>query len=365
VTESKPKDAARSVSSSGGGARSLGRILDANGNRIAEGLRALEEIARFLLDDVTLAGRCKTIRHQIRGLIPAQAVAHRDTAGDVGVAYQSGEAPRGGVVAHLRANAARVQEALRAAEEAARLGGLAAAAGFERARYDSYGLELMLLSRIPAWRLWQIRLYVLVDTTLCSDPVATAAAAVRGGAGVVQLRAKGLSQRDYRDLAARVADAVRSGGGFFVVNDHVAVAAALGADGIHVGQHDLALGDVRRVVGPLCAIGASCHTPAQLIAAQDEGADYVGLGPMYATTTKPHEPCRGPELLDAVRGDLRVPSFAIGGLDLHRAVELLPRLPHGLAVAGAMCRAENPELAAAALTDVLEREDRVLTRDGQ
>lgn len=340
--------------------RALDRVLDANGNRAAEGLRALEEVARFLLDDGPLAGRCKAARHRVRTLIPAAAVAARDVAGDVGTAYQAGELPRAGVVAHLRANAARVQEALRAAEEAARLAGLTAAAGFEQARYEAYAIEGALLARIPAWRLWQVRLYVLIDAALCADPIAVAQAAVRGGAGVVQLRAKALAPRAYREVAARLRDAITDA--FVVINDHVAIAAALGADGIHVGQDDLAVSDVRAAVGPLCAIGVSCHTLEQLRAAQADGADYVGLGPMFATSTKPHEPCRGPELLDAVRSELIVPSYAIGGLQAERIQALIPRIPHGIAVAGAVCAASDPERATAALANLLERDDPLLAQ---
>lgn len=341
--------------------RSIHRILDADGNRAAEGLRALEEVARFLLDDLPLAGRLKSLRQDLRQAMPAVVVAARDTPGDVGAAYQAGTALRAGLVAHLRANAARVQEALRAIEEAARLGGLGAvAAAAERGRYAAYGIESALLSRCAAWRLWQVRLYVLVDAALCVDPVAVAAAAARGGAGAVQLRAKTLDQRAYADLAARVQEAVRAAGAFFVVNDHVAIAAALGADAVHVGQDDLGIGLVRAAVGPLCAIGVSCHTPDQVRVAQAAGADYLGLGPMFATTTKPHEPCRGPDLLDAVRADLTVPTYAIGGLDAGRIADLAVRIPHGVAVAGCICRAADPEAATRALADLLERDDPLL-----
>lgn len=341
--------------------RSVYRILDANGNRAAEGLRALEEVARFLLDDLPLAERLKVLRQDLRRAMPAVVVADRDTPGDVGVAYQAGASLRTGLVAHLRANAARVQEALRATEEAARLGGLGAvAAAAERGRYAAYGIESALLSRCVAWRLWQVRLYVLVDAALCPDPVRVAAAAARGGAGAVQLRAKALDQRAYADLAMRVQEAVHASGTFFVINDHVAIAAALGADAVHVGQDDLGVGLVRSAVGPLCAIGVSCHTPDQVAAAQSAGADYLGLGPMFATTTKPHEPCRGPDLLDAVRGDLRLPSYAIGGLDAARIGALGQRIPHGVAVAGCVCRAADPEAATRALADLLERDDPLL-----
>lgn len=338
--------------------RSLERLLDANANRAAEGLRALEDAARFLLDDAALSRRAKDLRHAVRTAVASTAVAWRDTAGDVGEAIKAAdESVRATPVAVIRANASRAQEALRALEEGLKLAGSPAAAAAESARYATYRLESDLLSRLPAWMLWRARLYVLVDTALCEDPVRVAGAAVRGGAGVVQLRAKALGQRAYRDLACRVQEAVRAAGGLFVVNDHVAIARAIDADGIHVGQDDLDPRDVRTVVGPRCAIGVSAHTPEQAAAGQAAGADCLGLGPMFATATKPHEPCRGPGLLDAVRDLVRVPSFAIGGLDAGRLRDLRPRLPHGAAVAGAVCRAPDPERAAADLLAILQPDD--------
>lgn len=343
--------------------RPLLRALDADGNRAAEGLRTLEEVARFVLDDADAARALKELRHVVRAALPPAAVADRDATADVGIATQAGATLRAGLPALVRANAARAQEALRAAEEFCRVATLgAAAAACERARYETYRLELRLLSRLPAWRLWQVRLYALVDTSLTERPVEVAAAAARGGAGAVQLRAKGLGVRAYRELAARMADAVRGAGALFVVNDHAAVARLVGAEALHVGQDDLAVADARAVAGPLCAIGVSAHTPEQVAQAQADGADSLGLGPMHATATKAHEPERGPQLLDAVRASLRVPSYAIGGLDRERVRALLPRLPHGVAVAGAICRAADPERAAAEIRDLLETEDRHLVR---
>ena len=343
--------------------RSALRAIDVNGNRAAEGLRALEEVARFVLDDEGAALAAKELRHAVRSAVPAAAIADRDTAGDVGLAGAAGEAVRSGLPALVRANAARVQEALRAAEEFCRSAGLGpAAAALEAARYRSYTLELRLLSRLPAWRLWQVRLYVLVDTALTDRPLDVATAAARGGAGAIQLRAKGLDVRAYRELAARMAEATRNAGALFVVNDHAAVARLVAADALHIGQDDLAVADARAVAGPLCAIGVSAHTADQALTAQADGADYLGLGPMHATATKAHEPERGPQLLDAVRASLTLPSYAIGGLDRARIAALLPRLPHGVAVAAAICRAADPERATAELADLLEREDPLLAQ---
>jgi thiamine-phosphate pyrophosphorylase len=336
--------------------RDLRRMLDANGNRAAEGLRVLEDVARFVLDDTRCARLAKELRHAVRTVIPEAALAARDADDDVGATPVT-TTTRARLVDLVRANAARAQEALRSAEEAARLCAPESAAALEAARYRAYQLESGLLSRLPAWLLHRVRLYAIVDTALCSDPVAVAAACARGGAGAVQLRAKGLAPRVYRELAARVQEAAKGAGALFVVNDHVAVARALGADGIHVGQDDLPLRDAREVVGPCCAVGVSAHSAEQARAAVGAGADYLGLGPMFPTATKPLEPCRGPELLDQLRGELRLPTFAIGGLDAERVRALRPRLPHGIAVAAALCTAADPERAAAELHRILEPED--------
>ena len=324
------------------------RIIDANANRAAEGLRALEEVARFLWDDAAQAHRLKQLRHRLRAVIPTAMVLARDTAGDVGVGQGvADEARRSDLRSVVRANAARAQEALRVLEEFAKFLALPAEE-LATLRYDCYQAERDLLARLPGARLAATRLYALIDVVEGGDPVALASAVARGGAGVVQLRAKTLSPRAYRALAAAVQAVVQAAGALFIVNDHVAVAAVLGADGVHLGQDDLTVADARRVLPAGCLIGVSAHNPDQVLAAQQAGADYLGLGPIYGTPTKPHEPVQGPALLDAVAGILTVPSFAIGGLDLERTRALQSRIPHGVAVAGDLARAADPQAQAAA-----------------
>lgn len=330
------------------------RIIDANGNRAVEGLRVLEDCARFLFADASLSERCKQTRHRLRALIPPKALIGRDTAGDVGCAISTvTEARRPDLATIICANARRAEEALRTIEEWAKLVGLDASEA-EALRYASYDIERDCLTRLPAARLAREKLYVLVDVTLCEEPLRVAAAAVRGGAGIVQLRAKQLNPRAYLALARSMQEVVRAAGGLFIVNDHVAIAAALAADGIHVGQDDLPPATVRAVVGPLMAIGLSTHSPQQIAAARAEGADHIGVGPMFATDTKPQETVRGPALLAAVPADL--PSYAIGGLDPARVAALRPRLPHGIAIAGAVCTAADPAACCAALRQILDND---------
>jgi thiamine-phosphate pyrophosphorylase len=329
------------------------RLIDANANRAAEGLRVLEDIARFLLVAGPLAARAKELRHALRTAVPAATVLARDTTGDPGIGGGlPDEARRDGPVALIRANAARAAEALRVLEEAAKLPGAAVGGGLDVLRYRLYDLERDLLARLPAWRLRGIRLLVIVDPAIGADPVAVAVAAAAGGAGIIQLRAKSLAVRPYRKLAARLRDALPST--LFIVNDDAAVAVAVGADGVHVGQEDLDPVDARRVLGPGRLVGASVHHPAQLAAAQAAGADYVGLGPMRATATKPHEPRVGPALLDAVRHDLAVPSYAIGGIDEDWLREHARVIPHGIAVCGCVGRAADPQAVCERLRHLLD-----------
>lgn len=317
----------------------------------------LEDLARFEFDDGALAAELKACRHELRAAVPARALDQRDVASDVGrFVPAADEGHRRDLVAVVRANAARVAEALRSLEEHAKLD--RAPAPFEEIRYRVYDCEPRLLAALPAARLAAARLCVIVDAALCDDPVAVAAAAAEGGAGIVQLRAKRADAADFFRLAGAVAAVLEPAESLFVINDHVAVAAALGADGVHLGQDDLPATAARAVLGPRLLIGQSAHTRDQALAAQAEGADYVGLGPMFATATKPHEPVSGPGLLDAVGDDMRIPSYAIGGLDAAHLRDLAPRLPHGAAVAAAVCRAADPEAATRELAGILGGEGR-------
>jgi thiamine-phosphate pyrophosphorylase len=319
----------------------IDRIIDANGNRVAEGLRVLEEVARFLIEHGELSARAKDLRHCLRSAIPVDAIVARDTAGDIGsVITAADEQHRPALRDVIRANAARATEALRSLEEFGKLAGAPDPVIMERLRYGAYDLERDLLACLSAQRLWQEKLYLLIDTNCAEEPMAVARQAVAGGVGIVQLRAKGLSVRDYAELAIAMQAAVRAAGGLFIVNDHVAIAAAIRADGVHIGQDDLSPAQARRVLGPLALIGLSTHTPTQVTEAHRQPIDYIGIGPMFTTTTKPHEAVQGPDLLQAVRAGLRLPSYAIGGIDPTNMATLLP--PHGIAVAGCVCRASDP-----------------------
>jgi thiamine-phosphate pyrophosphorylase len=194
-------------------------------------------------------------------------------------------------------------------------------------------------------------LYAILDLDrLGVRPVGPSAEALgRGGAAIVQLRAKGVPDRRLLALGEHARDGARRGGALFVVNDRPDVALLLGADGVHLGQDDLPPAEARRLLGPDAIVGRSTHSLAQLRAATGEPVDYVALGPIFATATKPDaEPVVGLETLRAARALTALPLVAIGGIDDARAHDTVSAGADGLAVIGALLDASDLEQAARA-----------------
>jgi thiamine-phosphate pyrophosphorylase len=178
--------------------------------------------------------------------------------------------------------------------------------------------------------------------------------AVAGGVDVIQLRDKTLTD----DELAAVANAARALcarlGALLVINDRPSVAAESGADGVHVGQDDAPVDRVRGVVGPELLIGLSTHSPEQVEGAG--GADYIGVGPVYETPTKPGRPAVGLELVEHATAHAAVPFFAIGGIDSANIADVVAAGARRVAVVRAIAEADDPQTAARALRDALERE---------
>jgi thiamine-phosphate pyrophosphorylase len=160
------------------------------------------------------------------------------------------------------------------------------------------------------------RLYAILDPdqTRGRDPGAVLEALLEGGAKIIQLRAKTLSPRDFLDLACIASAATRRRDCRFIVNDRVDIALACGADGVHLGQDDLPLAAARKLMtGKL--IGISTHSEEQARQAERDGADYIGFGPMFGTTTKETGYAdRGTEMLRLIRAAVDIPIVAIGGI---------------------------------------------------
>jgi thiamine-phosphate pyrophosphorylase len=166
-------------------------------------------------------------------------------------------------------------------------------------------------------RLAAARLYAIVDLGYVK-PARVAFVTeqlVLGGVDLIQLRAKKLPLEDIARLGEVMRTIIPPDGPLFILNDHPELVAGMGADGIHVGQGDLSVAEARKIAGFDIIVGKSTHSFGQAIAAEKEGADYIGVGPIYATATKPDYIPVGPSLIGQVRAAVRVPQFCIGGIN--------------------------------------------------
>jgi thiamine-phosphate pyrophosphorylase len=176
---------------------------------------------------------------------------------------------------------------------------------------------------------------------------------LRGGVDAVQLRNKALPRVDLLSLAEQLARACREAGSIFIVNDHLDVALLSDADGVHLGPDDLSVAGARRVAGASLLIGASASSPEAARQAEEEGADYLGSGPAYATPLKTEKKVIGPSGVAAVAAAVRIPVFAIGGIDQRRIPELKAAGVERVCAIRSLAEGPEPEAVARAFRDAL------------
>ncbi|MBK8095030.1 MAG: thiamine phosphate synthase [Verrucomicrobiaceae bacterium] len=190
------------------------------------------------------------------------------------------------------------------------------------------------------------RLYGILDLGYVpeTDIERITAALCTGGIDLLQLRAKKASPQQVEHLARRMQTVLRDFDVPLIINDHLAVAAQIGSEGVHVGQDDDAIARARQITGATCIIGKSTHSLAQAIAAQAEGADYIGFGPLYATGTKPdYTPIGLADIAEAHR-QVNLPIYCIGGVNAARLDEILTAGAQRIVVVSAFLTA--PDIAA-------------------
>ncbi len=166
--------------------------------------------------------------------------------------------------------------------------------------------------------------------------------AVDGGASVIQLRDKLAGHAQIVSQAREILAITRPAGVPLIVNDSIEAARESGADGVHLGQDDASLAEAREALGPEAIIGRSTHSPAQALAAQNEGFDYIGVGPVFATPTKPSYEPVGLELVNFASKNITIPFVAIGGINEGNALRVREAGARTVAVVRAVMASENP-----------------------
>ncbi|WP_371372549.1 thiamine phosphate synthase [Sporomusa aerivorans] len=204
-------------------------------------------------------------------------------------------------------------------------------------------------------------LYLVTDRDLlgAKELVATVEQAIRGGVTVVQIREKNLPTLDFFRTAQAIKDVTLKYGVPLIVNDRADIALAVDADGLHIGQSDLPLTVARRLLGPDKIIGVSAATLEEALAAQNEGADYLGIGAIYPTNTKYDADQVSLTELAAINNKVTIPVVAIGGINGNNICDVITAGAAGAAVVSAIVAAEDPCKAAAALDQMIKAARRI------
>jgi len=327
------------------------RILDANLDRAREGLRIVEEWCRFGLNDASLTAECKDLRQRLAQWHTTDLRAARDTPSDPGTDLtHAAEMERPSLDALLQANLCRVQEALRVLEEYSKIDRPEMAAACKQLRYRVYTLESKLMGRSHDRLMQKLRrspLYLVTSPHEHLLPIVEAA--LQGGLSLVQYRDKNADDPTRLQLAEKLCHLCRRYDALFLVNDRVDIALAVDADGVHLGQQDIPIALARQILGPNRIVGRSTTNPEEMQRALDEGADYIGVGPVYETPTKAGKAAAGLDYVRYAATHSPVPWFAIGGIDAENLGAVMAAGATQVAVVRAIMQSQQPMQATQAL----------------
>lgn len=319
------------------------RIIDANINRVSEGLRVLEDHARFDKNNKDLSSEIRTLRHHVRKTFDENTlIKNRDTIRDVGIetSKENNLDKKTSISALLKANIKRVQEGLRVIEENLKVMGYdQISKSYESFRYQSYRLEQKLFRKdYPK----DEKIYLILGEEFSAgrSNLDVAEQALNSGVKIIQYREKHKSKRDKLEECRLLKSLIETYDGFFIVNDDIDIALLVEADGVHLGQDDMHISEARKIVGNMC-IGVSTHTIEEARQAVLDQADYIGVGPMFKTDTKKDlVASKGITFLQEVSKEIEIPYVAIGGIKISRIQSIKPYM-NQMAMISEICGSED------------------------
>jgi thiamine-phosphate pyrophosphorylase len=341
------------------------RLVDASLNRAAEGLRYLEDVARFLLNDPALTKRLKLLRHNLLVSdwhFQKQLLEFRDATDDVGLGINiaAEKENKRDLMSSIVANSRRAQEALRTLEEFSKISNYSthlSANKLEKARFDLYTIEKELAGKMLRQdKTDRLRgIYVIIDIQALNgrSHLDVALQAISGGASVIQLRDKTLDHGKLLPIARDLKKLCSNKNVLYIINDYIDIALAVQADGIHLGQTDLPVTIARKMVPIDMIIGCSTDTVTQAKRAVANGADYVAVGAIFPTPSKDTE-IIGLKALSKIKQAVRVPVVAIGGINKTNIAEVKLAGADAAAVISAVMGAASPEKVVRELTRKFE-----------
>ncbi len=324
------------------------RILDANVNRAAEGIRVIEDICRFNFENEELTEKLRNIRHAIRKNLKkydSHMLKHRDSNHDIGkkITKKSNLDKKNSIHQIIMANFKRALEAIRVIEEILKTTKDMYETGkiYEEIRYKLYYLEKDVLACINK-KILPRGIYGITFERFSNgrSNIQIVKEMIEAGVKVIQYREKNKSFREMYEEASILREMTKEAGVIFIVNDHIELAMMIEADGVHIGQDDWPINEVRKLVGDDKIIGLSTHEKKQALDALTEGADYIGVGPIFDTKTKDY-PTVGLEYLEYVAQNIEIPFVAIGGIKEHNIEEVLKTGAKSIALVTEITQANN------------------------
>ena len=332
------------------------RIIDASLNRATEGLRTVEEYLRMILDDEHLTHRCKSLRHQLVQAVPVELrnllTNARDSRGDVGRTIETDtEHTRAQLNDVVIANLKRTQQSLRSIEEYSKLLPQGLSRDFEKIRFETYELEKVMLGIQQSSATFPCpAVHVLVaaqDTIEQFENLVSELVSAK--ADFIQLRCPGATDLVVLERAKLLVKLTNGTHCRSIINNRPDIAAIVGADGVHLGQDDLPVRKTRSILRPGQLIGFSTHSLQQALDAVEDGADYIGVGPVFPSQTKAFDEFVGVELVGEVIKKTKIPAFAIGGIDTLNIDKVHAVGCYRVAVGSAITNAKDKRVAIAKL----------------
>jgi thiamine-phosphate pyrophosphorylase len=316
------------------------RIIDVNLNRLTEGLRVIEDIGRFKVENKAIVNTIRKLKQKIwqnMGETRQKVILSRESKEDIGRKPEFDRIKRHSLNEILTANIKRSQESARVLEEIFKLKDEQTSGLFKSIRFSLYDMEKELVKRSkPAF---DLRLYVIIDiASLRSKYLAgITKACVSGGATMIQLREpKHTLSRQWLLDAIKIKKAISNQKVKLIINDRVDIVQAADADGVHLGVHDMPITFARKILGNEKIIGISTQNIIQAKNAAKYDADYIGVGAIFPTTTKLDAPLIGINKLKTIVKEVKIPVVAIGGITAQNAKQLFNIRVSGIAVASSV-----------------------------